>query len=78
MLDDVADESYVEDNDVTEVTTGSSNEEERATIDRVDDNTLEIDELKAKYDKIEDGEPIADIGSAEDADVDTSTVDSDT
>lgn len=78
MLDDVADESYVEDNDVTEVTTGSSNEEERATIDRVDDNTLEIDELKAKYDKIEDGEPIADIGSAEDADVNTSTVDSDT
>lgn len=78
MLDDVADESYVEDNDVTEVTDSSTNEQERATIDGVDDNTLEIDELKAKYDKIEDGEPIADIGSAEDIDTDTSTVESDT
>lgn len=72
MLDEVSDKEYVEDNDVTEITQSSANDQDRAATDNVDSNTLEIDELKAKYDTIEDGGPIADIGNVEDSDV-TST-----
>lgn len=72
MLDEVSDKEYVEDNDVTEITQSSANDQDRAATDNVDSNTLEIDELKAKYDTIEDGGPIADIGNAEDSDM-TST-----
>lgn len=72
MLDEVSDKEYVEDNDVTEIVQSSANDQDRAAIDNVDSNTLEIDELKAKYDTIEDGGPIADIGNAEDSDM-TST-----
>lgn len=72
MLDEVSDKEYVEDNDVTEITQSSANDQDRAATDNVDSNTLEIDELKAKYDTIEDGRPIADIGNVEDSDV-TST-----
>lgn len=72
MLDEVSDEEYVEDNDVTEITQSSANDQDRAATDNVDSNTLEIDELKAKYDTIEDGGPIADIGNVEDSDM-TST-----
>lgn len=63
MLDEVSDKEYVEDNDVTEITQSSANDQDRAATDNVDSNTLEIDELKAKYDTIEDGGPIADIGT---------------
>lgn len=69
MLDEVSDKEYVEDNDVTEITQSSANDQDRAATDNVDSNTLEIDELKAKYDTIEDGGPIADIGNVEDSDV---------
>lgn len=72
MLDEVSDKEYVEDNDVTEITQSSANDQDRAATDNVDSNTLEIDELKAKYDTIEDGGPIADIGNVEDSDM-TST-----
>ena len=72
ILDEVSDKEYVEDNDVTEITQSSANDQDRAATDNVDSNTLEIDELKAKYDTIEDGGPIADIGNVEDSDV-TST-----
>lgn len=72
MLDEVSDKEYVEDNDVIEITQSSANDQDRAATDNVDSNTLEIDELKAKYDTIEDGGPIADIGNVEDSDV-TST-----
>lgn len=72
MLDEVSDKEYVEDNDVTEITQSSANDQDRAATDNVDSNTLEIDELKAKYDTIEDGGPIADIGNVEDSNV-TST-----
>lgn len=72
MLDEVSDKEYIEDNDVIEIAQGSANDQDRAAIDNVDSNTLEIDELKAKYDTIEDGGPIADIGNVEDSDV-TST-----
>lgn len=72
MLDEVSDKEYVEDNDVTEITQSSANDQDRAATDNVDSNTLEIGELKAKYDTIEDGGPIADIGNVEDSDV-TST-----
>lgn len=69
MLDEVSDKEYVEDNDVTEITQSSANDQDRAATDNVDSNTLEIDELKAKYDTIEDGGPIADIGNVEDSDM---------
>lgn len=69
MLDEASDKEYVEDNDVTEITQSSANDQDRAATDNVDSNTLEIDELKAKYDTIEDGGPIADIGNAEDSDM---------
>lgn len=72
MLDEVSDKEYIEDNDVIEIAQGSANDQDRAAIDNVDSNTLEIDELKAKYDTIEDGGPIADIGNVEDSDM-TST-----
>lgn len=72
MLDEVSDKEYVEDNDVTEITQSSANDQDRAATDNVDSNTLEIDELKAKHDTIEDGGPIADIGKVEDSDM-TST-----
>lgn len=72
MLDEVSDKEYVQDNDVTEITQSSANDQDRAATDNVDSNTLEIDELKAKYDTIEDGGPIADIGNVEDSDM-TST-----
>lgn len=69
MLDEVSDKEYIEDNDVIEIAQGSANDQDRAATDNVDSNTLEIDELKAKYDTIEDGGPIADIGNAEDSDM---------
>lgn len=72
MLDEVSDKEYIEDNDVIEIAQGSANDQDRAATDNVDSNTLEIDELKAKYDTIEDGGPIADIGNVEDSDM-TST-----
>lgn len=72
MLDEVSDKEYIEDNDVTEIAQSSANDQDRAATDNVDSNTLEIDELKAKYDTIEDGGPIADIGNVEDSDM-TST-----
>lgn len=72
MLDEVSDKEYIEDNDVIEIAQGSANDQDRAAIDNVDSNTLEIDELKAKYDTIEDSGPIADIGNVEDSDM-TST-----
>lgn len=69
MLDEVSDKEYIEDNDVIEIAQGSANDQDRAATDNVDSNTLEIDELKAKYDTIEDGGPIADIGNVEDSDM---------
>lgn len=69
MLDEVSDKEYIEDNDVIEIAQGSANDQDRAATDNVDSNTLEIDELKAKYDIIEDGGPIADIGNVEDSDM---------
>lgn len=69
ILDEVSDKEYVEDNDVTEITQSSANDQDRAATDNVDSNTLEIDELKAKYDAIEDDGPIADIGNVEDSDM---------
>lgn len=69
MLDEVSDKEYIEDNDVIEIAQGSANDQDRAATDNVDSNTLEIDELKAKYDTIEDGGPIADIANVEDSDM---------
>ena len=69
MLDEVSDKEYIEDNDVIEIAQSSANDQDRAATDNVDSNTLEIDELKAKYDTIEDGGPIADIGNVEDSDM---------
>lgn len=69
MLDEVSDKEYIEDNDVIEIAQGSANDQDRAATDNVDSNALEIDELKAKYDTIEDGGPIADIGNVEDSDM---------
>lgn len=69
MLDEVSDKEYIEDNDVIEIAQSSANDQDRAATDNVDSNTLEIDELKAKYDTIEYGGPIADIGNVEDSDM---------
>lgn len=69
MLDEVSDKEYIEDNDVIEIAQSSANDQDRAATDNVDSNTLEIGELKAKYDTIEDGGPIADIGNVEDSDM---------
>ena len=61
MLDDVADKDYVQDDSVIEITDGATDGQERAVNDKVSEDTLEEDALKAKYDQLEDGQPLVDV-----------------
>ena len=76
MLDDVADEKYVADEEIIEINEGPTDEQEKAIYDKVDDSTLEEDELRAKFDRMEEGEPLADINEIGEEQSGTSDIES--